>query len=911
MEHIVLREIRLLQRAVILTALALSLGACKFRSGSSDTRDTGYTYDNYHGPNMSNAACAADPDKCVCVLDNEYDKDEYRKGPVSDPKRKEWFRQCIGQEVWYKATAGSSRFHQYLAPQKASVTMDWGWVMHTDDRGKRFDNWGIVNDPDCCTPPSTPGGSDGTCPKSMNITKDDTFGWDYCPGDDVLLSHVGDPSKDYTKADPACNISKLEEKISFGVRAGGGDDTGKKRFDSCYLAFGTSTGALGFRKFPNPRFNKERWKKLNDGSASSWANYSRRNPGGGKPDYSDKGGKQRIDDPSVEPPFLVGETCGSCHIGFNPKHPPSDPNKPEWKNVLGAIGNSFLHMTEILGAGVAPGTLEHELFLHARPGTVDTSAITNDFVNNPGTMNAIINFDRRPGVIDPKVKNFHGVTFNRFSESVTTYRQKQDGSWARSTDKVKIPHVLKGGEDSIGPQGAVQRVYINIFSCTETCLANHLDDLRVLNGRGARQTPFELEQCQRDCPGYPAVEDRVWDVIDFLLRVRPTDLKDAKDPADLDGGLNGTEIVKSIKTKKAPGSNEEGSWYEAGKEVFGEKCAKCHSSHPGQDMRAGLPENSKVSEINVAKFVARVDEVDENGVRLDWLGSDVQIPSKLVGTYRCRSLHSNHLEGHLWEAYASDSYHGQDRYAGIDDSMFEFPIEGLNSKNLGGRGFYRNISLLNVWAHAPFMHNNGLGWEWDHPIFDIDRGSPTDWKKLKKNPSVKTRLKMFDESIKRLLSPEDQRERTGSENFKVVKTSADINLVMAPKLPDIPDAFFAGGFPGGSLSNLKQQLEMLQVTLPKGMPVNIIGSIRHKKILDDLMKEVAKQDTWDKKHVAAQKFLTGIFGTGTSLSPDTLTKNLMSKGYVNCGDRFDNRGHEFIDMNDTQKAQLIDFLKTL
>jgi hypothetical protein len=27
----------------------------------------------------------------------------------------------------------------------------------------------------------------------------------------------------------------------------------------------------------------------------------------------------------------------------------------------------------------------------------------------------------------------------------------------------------------------------------------------------------------------------------------------------------------------------------------------------------------------------------------------------------------------------------------------------------GGRGYMRNISLVNVWATAPFMHNNAIG----------------------------------------------------------------------------------------------------------------------------------------------------------------------------------------------------------
>src|SRR3546814_14027999 len=27
----------------------------------------------------------------------------------------------------------------------------------------------------------------------------------------------------------------------------------------------------------------------------------------------------------------------------------------------------------------------------------------------------------------------------------------------------------------------------------------------------------------------------------------------------------------------------------------------------------------------------------------------------------------------------------------------------------GGRGYYRNISLLSAWAHAPFVHNIAIG----------------------------------------------------------------------------------------------------------------------------------------------------------------------------------------------------------
>src|SRR4029077_5541270 len=48
-----------------------------------------------------------------------------------------------------------------------------------------------------------------------------------------------------------------------------------QRQSSCDLAFGTSTGALGFRKFPNPRFDKKRWLQIN-GTLASWDGYRKK-----------------------------------------------------------------------------------------------------------------------------------------------------------------------------------------------------------------------------------------------------------------------------------------------------------------------------------------------------------------------------------------------------------------------------------------------------------------------------------------------------------------------------------------------------------------------------------------------------------------------------------------------------------
>ena len=82
---------------------------------------------------------------------------------------------------------------------------------------------------------------------------------------------------------------------------------------------------------------------------------------------------------------------------------------------------------------------------------------------------------------------------------------------------------------------------------------------------------------------------------------------------------------------------------------------------------------------------------------LDWLGNDKSTPVSEVGTFPCRALHSNHMEGHVWQEYGSETYRARPADADLSD------LSG------GGRGYYRNISLLNAWAHAPFMHNNAIG----------------------------------------------------------------------------------------------------------------------------------------------------------------------------------------------------------
>ena len=151
----------------------------------------------------------------------------YKGNQCEDPKLSPEERS--GCQIWFYATAGNARFHAYVLPQRLPVLLDWYRVLNSKQRGDRFRAWGIINDPDCCTP-----GSKG-CPKKSLA---ETFGMDYCPGDDQLLQFVGKPGY----RDPGCDFKDAP--------ANSADPHKGQRESPCALEFGTSSGAMGIRKFP-------------------------------------------------------------------------------------------------------------------------------------------------------------------------------------------------------------------------------------------------------------------------------------------------------------------------------------------------------------------------------------------------------------------------------------------------------------------------------------------------------------------------------------------------------------------------------------------------------------------------------------------------------------------------------------
>jgi hypothetical protein len=763
-----------------------------------------------------------------------------------------------GREIWYKATAGNDRFHTYVFQQRMGVLIDWWRVLRNDKRDERFKIWGLVNNPGCCTP-----GSAGCPAKSL----DETFGFDWCYGDDELLKYVG---RDGYR-DPACDFVDPAMPADHPHQG--------KRENPCHLAFGTSTGAMGLRKFPNPRFNREAWIKVNGGKAGTWEGFAKRMSD--SKDVSDYQAR-KLADGSIEPPFLVGMACGACHIAFDPANPPADAANPKWENLIGAIGNQYTRMSELMVSGMSQDSLQWQVFSHTRPGVVDTSAVPTDQINNPGTMNALINVLQRPRFDNELIDRWRPTDScpgGASDRDCWCEAAKPGKCWKKGTEREKVFHILKGGGDSVGDQLAIQRVYINIGSCAEQCWLNHLTDLYQIDPeqRNFGQTPFDIGQCRRDCPNFRAIEDRAHDVVSFLLskEAYSTPIWKAKGHASLD------DWILALDQQYGEGA------VDRGRLVYAQNCARCHSSQDGPVESRDFHKPSKIA-----------------GVREDWLGNDKATPASEVGTYRCRALHSNHMKGHVWQEFASETYRARE------------PDANLPDETGGGRGYYRNVSLVDLWATAPFMHNNAIGPELcgkpSDPNDEFYR-SPyvdKDGKRLANapdcvayDPSVEGRYSLFLASVDSLLNP-DQRIP------KVTLIDEPIRRAIGPKLWD-----------GES-----EKLTGIEIEVPAGTPAGLYGSFRHKELLRDMVLSLLDEDTLNERMVRR----VGASDAGTAadeigkltravlkdpeqvigIARDRLP--LLSKLYSTCTATIENAGHRFGgDLPDADKRALTAFLSTL
>jgi hypothetical protein len=648
-----------------------------------------------------------------------------------------------GRNMWLVWTGGNDRFWDKLTGNSLG-TFDLLKIVTSHpsqtycngkhcDRDSRWEWLGAVNEP-CFTKPTQ------ADPKRFGLWLD-----------------VRDTN---CASDPFEN-----EKAYPGVKIGA---RGKTFTDGTTLPvgsyYGYPTGILGLRLFPNPAFDQAARDKWDAERYYTDENY--------------------YNDPNLIKPYRVGMSCGFCHLGPSPLHPPADPSKPEFSNINSTVGAQYLWMDRVFVWSGDTKKFLYQLMHSYPPGTMDTSLVSTDYINNPRTMNAVYLLgERLQQSLSWGKETLKGGELN--NKQLPPYFNSPT-SWS--------PRVLKDGSDSVGVMGALNRVYLNIGLYSEDWMTH----FNAFFG-GKKITPIEIATAEKGSPYWKATEIGTFNIAKFFLKAgRPDPLEKAPGGKDY--------LTASAET------------LDRGKIVFAETCARCHSSKLPDEARAKLDPGGcsgpKYKECwgnywaytKTDEFKAKMREIVQKPDFLDgnYLSTDARIPVTLLRTNACSPLATNAIRGNIWDNFSSSTYKDLPSVGTItvqdpaDGKRWQFPMPG------GGRGFTRVPSLVSVWSTAPFLLNNRLG------TFYSD-------------PSVATRMKGFDESIHQLLWPETRPHEDGFDGF-IVRTTERSSIEIPKRSVPVQLKNLVGDLPEPFARLFDRNGTFKLGPIPKGFPINIAAS---------------------------------------------------------------------------------------
>jgi hypothetical protein len=693
------------------------------------------------------------------------------------------------------------------------------------------------------------------------------------------------------KRKPDCAPDPFEDEAKYpGVKVGARGTTftdGKKLPVGSF--YGYATGVVGLRLFPSPDFDQA--------AADKWKPEEYYN----NPSY--------YKTPGLIKPYRVGMSCAFCHVGPNPIKPPADPEKPKWENLSSNVGAQYFWIDRIFDWDANPSDYIFQMFHTSRPGTLDTSLVSSDNINNPRTMNAIyglgprLDLAKRAGKETLAGGSANNKQFNDYVSADSPLAQ-----FYTPPATVYSPRVLKDASDSVGALGALNRVYLNIGLFSEEWLLH----FRPLIG-GKKVTPIEIAVARKNSGFWEATEAQTPDMALFFLKTTsPHKLKDAP------GG-------DAYLTKDA-------SILARGGQVFAENCARCHSSKlPKPDQPKKIFDATgcagpdylkcwdeywawtKTDEFKskMREMVKAPDFVDGN-----FLSSEFRVPLTLLQTNACSPLATNAIRDNIWDNFSSETYKDLPSVGTI--TVYD-PVTGDPKDYVmpaGGRGYTRPASLISLWSTAPFLLNNSVG--------RLNPTAPTD--EYNPSPSVEKRMAAFNDGIEKMLWRE-KRDRDSVLGDKVPgfidrTTQMSYIRVASGFLPENLQGWGRWLFP--RLFSNDGGLELGPI--PRGTPVGLIAN---------LMVRPDEMGVWGRwRH---DRELAGVvFGIKTELeklgqkrpdeSEDDYNKraqdafrpfasSLMSLS--KCPDYVVNRGHYFgtgydneAALSDEDKKALIEFLKT-
>ena len=531
------------------------------------------------------------------------------------------------------------------------------------------------------------------------------------------------------------------------------------------------------------------------------------------------------------------------------------------RRVTGGVNGEAVHVT-----GPDEESFVWQLIHTSVSGALDTSFIATDYLNNPGTMNGVFSVTQRlsraadgvttaSGQPDPMVERLTGGAL--------------DLKWLTLDKGQKIPRVLKQGDDSVGFENALSRVYVNIghdWPDWQKHFRPLIGGATPKNPNLASQSPVTVREMQMHSPSWNWSEDRSHALaVYFINYAKPLLLKDAP------GGAQYLTTDQNVLNR--------------GKRVFAENCAACHSSRqPAADPFA--PDGT-ITE--AARNWFRTEVMKPDFFTDNFLSDERRHPVTQIGTNSTRAAATNATRNHIWDNFSSETYKNLDKippfevdnpYSPTGKSVINIPLPGEEQ----GPGYYRPPSLISLWSSAPYLHNNTVG-------IDPTVTMPGD-------VSVAGRMKAFQDGIEKMLWIQPR----GTQIWKTTKKS----YIYVP-LPYLPDLLQDAVKRHPDLVDEKTRSLKLG-PIPEGTPINLIAntnldpglSLGFKRlellnaIIDTLWK--IKHDSLDDEQVKELM--------RTELVPKFLTLN-------KCPDFYEDKGHEFgknLPMDD--KLALIELLKT-
>lgn len=482
--------------------------------------------------------------------------------------------EAFGRNAWLIWCGGNERFWDWLAIRSLGFT-DLLKVVDGRTRTTRFHDAGLINEP-----------------QMQQAGSPSEFGlWLDVPADDAIRTW----RENYLRAtfDQLVTVTHPVQRHRKDFKGPGPYLPYPENVPPPSI-YGLSSGVIGLRLFPNPEFDAA--------AAKRWDV---------KRYYNDE---SYFADPKLVRPFRVGMSCGFCHVSYHPLKPPRDLVNPGWENISGNIGAQYLRIRAVFGNLLRKDNFIYHILDSQPPGTIDTSLIPSDNINNTNAMNSVFNLSQR--VV---------LSFKNPMERLSSISAKQPNAWGnpkeiltqkeaekhqreRDHDKVPkalwdafenygllnelkdsnavsrcVPRILFDGADSIGSWGALARVFLNIGLYSEQWEKIHNPVVGFED-----QKAFRITDCENHSVYWHATQHRVnalrdyflkastpmrlLDTPDGLKRAAPIDEVKLKERAILEKAdfltLKRAEVAKRVDLSKLA----------LGRRVFARNCIVCHSS---------------------------------------------------------------------------------------------------------------------------------------------------------------------------------------------------------------------------------------------------------------------------------------------------------------------------------------------